>query len=199
MPPVNLKKLVDAKLAQPKITPDDAREVLEVVKKDKKFSASEVKQLERLASLPKSRFEKRDEYIPNPYDPEDGVTVKADPKKWIDGTLELATAKLNVASSIPEISVKLSAPKEFEIEDWGSHLARTLDVTVSGKTASKDGTIAFTYGSRNISVPVKKGEDLEKVINRLESALLKKEGSLEIDGWFDKNKSGKQTIKFEVL
>ncbi len=87
MPPVNLKKLVDAKLAQPKITPDDAREVLEVVKKDKKFSAAEVKQLERLASLPKSRFEKRDEYIPNPWDPEDGVTVKADPKRRIHGTL----------------------------------------------------------------------------------------------------------------
>ena len=55
--PITLKKLVDTKLAQKKITPDDARELIAKVEKDKRFDASEVKQLQRLTALPKSRFE----------------------------------------------------------------------------------------------------------------------------------------------
>lgn len=197
--PVSLKKLVDTKLLQKKITPDDAREVLDRVNADKKFAKTEVEQLKRLTALPGSRFEKRDEYIPSPYDPEDGVTIKADPKKWLENTVQLATATLTVKSSIPELAVKLSSPKEFEVEDFGSHLARTLDLTVSGKTASKAGTIDFTYGTRNIKVEVKEGEPLTKIMNKLESAIMKKEGSISVDGWYDEKKAGKQTIKIEVL
>ena len=182
--PVTLKKLVDTKLLQKKITPDDARDVLERVKADKKFSKTEVEQLKRLTSLPAARFEKRDEYIPNPNDPEDGVTIKADPKKWLENTVQLATASLTVKSSIPELSVKLSSTKEFEFEDFGSHLARTLD---------------FSYGSRNLKVEVKEGEPLAKILNKLESAIIKKEGSISVEGWYDESKSGKQTIKIEVL
>lgn len=197
--PVSLKKLVDTKLLQKKITPDDARDVLERVKADKKFSKTEVEQLKRLTALPAARFEKRDEYIPNPNDPEDGVTIKADPKKWLENTVQLATASLSIKSTIPELSVKLSSTKEFEFEDFGSHLARTLDFTVGGKTASKAGTIDFTYGSRTIKVEVKEGEPLAKIMNKLESAIMKKEGSISVEGGFGESKSGKQTIKIEVL
>ena len=197
--PVSLKKLVDTKLAQKKITPDDAREVLGRVNADKKFDKTEVAQLKRLTALPPSRFEKRDEYIPNPSDPEDGVTIKADPKKWLESTVLLATARLSVKSTIPELAVKLSSPKEFEVEDFGSHLARTPDVTVHGKAASKDGTIDFTYGNRNIKVDVKKGESLTKVMNALEAAIMRKEGSSSVEGFYDENKAGKQTVKIEVL
>lgn len=196
---VSLKKLVDAKLLQKKITPDDAREIIERVNGDKKLDKTEVAQLKRLTELPRSRFEKRDEYIPSPYDSEDGVTIKADPKKWLENTLQLATAKLIVKSTIPEIAVKLSSPKQFEVEDFGSHLARTLDITVSGKAASKTGTIDFTYSNRNIQVEVKAGEHLAKIMNKLETAIMRKEGSISVDGWYDESKAGKQTIKIEVL
>lgn len=197
--PTTLKKLVDTTLAHKKITADDAREVLGRVTKDKRFDADEVKQLKRLAELPKSRFERKDEYIPNPYDPEDGVTIKADPKKWLENTVQLATAKLTVKSTIPELALKLSGTKEFDDDEFGSHLARTLDVTVNGKTVEKAGTIDFTYGSRHISFDVKAGESMTKVMNRLESAILKKEGTLSVQGWYDENKAAKQTIKIEVL
>ena len=197
--PVSLKKLVDTKLLQKKITPDDAREVLERVNADKKFAKTEVAQLKRLTALPSSRFEKKDEFIPSPYDAEDGVTIKADPKKWLESTIQLATATLTVKSTIPELAVKLSSPKEFEVEDFGSHLARSLDLTVSGKTASKAGTIDFTYGNRNIKVEVKQGESLARVMNKLESAIMRKEGSISVQGWYDENKASKQTIKIEVL
>lgn len=143
--------------------------MLERVNADKKFAKTEVAQLKRLTALPSSRFEKKDEFIPSPYDAEDGVTIKADPRKWL------------------------------EVEDFGSHLARSLDLTVSGKTASKAGTIDFTYGNRNIKVEVKQGESLTRVMNKLESAIMKKEGSISVQGWYDENKSGKQTIKIEVL
>ncbi len=199
MAPVSLKKLVDAKLQQKKITADDARELLAVVSKDKKFEVSEAKQLKRLSELPKSRFQRSDEYIPNPMDSEDGVTIKTDPKRWLETTVQLATAKLNVKSTIPELALKLSSPKEFDDEDFGSHFARTLDVTVHGQKASKAGTIDFTYGTRNIKLEVKEGESLTKVMNRLESAIMRKEGSISVSGWYDENKSGKQTVKIEVL
>ena len=197
--PITLKKLVDTKLAQKKITPDDARELIAKVEKDKRFDASEVKQLQRLTALPKSRFEKKDEFIPNPMDPEDGVTITADPKRWLEGTVQLATAKLEVKHTIPELAIKLSSPKEFDDEDFGSHFARTLDVTVHGKEASKDGTIDFTYGTRNISVAVKKGESLSKIVDRLTSAIMRKEGSISISGNVDEHKAGRQTVKIEVL
>lgn len=199
MAPVNLKKLVDTKLQQKKISVDDTREVLAAVQKDKKFKPEEVAQLKRLAELPASRFEKKVEYFPNPYDPEDGVNIKAQPKKWLEGTIELATAKLEVKHTIPELAFKLSEPKEIVDEDYGSHFSRMLDVTTHGQTASKAGTVEFSYGSRTVSFEVKAGEPLSKVMNRLESALMKKEGSLSISGFFDEKKTGKQTLRFEVL
>ena len=132
-------------------------------------------------------------------DPEDGVTITADPKRWLEGTVQLATAKLEVKHTIPELAIKLSSPKEFDDEDFGSHFARTLDVTVHGKEASKDGSIDFTYGTRNISVAVKKGESLSKIVDRLTTAIMRKEGSISISGNVDEHKAGKQTVKIEVL
>jgi hypothetical protein len=199
MAPVSLKKLVDTKLLQKKITADDAREVLGAVEKDKKFKPAEVAQLKRLAELPASRFERKQEYFPNPNDPEDGVYLKTDPKKWIQGTVELATAKLEVKSSIPELSFKLSEPKEIVDEDYGSHFSRMLDVTAQGKAAAKAGTIAFSYGAREVSLEVKAGEPMSKIINRIESALLKKEGAMSVNGFYDEKKTSRQTISFEVL
>ncbi|MEW5738494.1 MAG: hypothetical protein AB1938_06180 [Myxococcota bacterium] len=200
---VSLKKLVDAKLAQRKISPDDAREVLAAVEKDKKFTEAEVKQLKRLTALSSSRFERPTEYIPNPLMADDGVYVKANPKKWLEAEVTLATAKLHVRSTIPEVTVKLSTPKEFswdDLEEFGTHWARQLEVSFTGKTASRDGTISFTYADRSISVPVKAGESLEKVESKLFSALNRAEkGSVQIDGRIDPSKSGKQTVKYEVL
>lgn len=197
--PVSLKKLVDTKLAKSKINPDDAREILSAVHADKTISAAEVTQLRRLADLPASRFQKKDEFLPNPMDAEDGVTIKADPKKWIENTLQLATATLTLRSTIPELSLSLSRPKTFSDEDFGDHQARTLDITTKGQKVSRDGTIDFSYGSRNISVAVKAGASLQSVVDRLESALLKKEGAMSVEGRIDPAKSGKQTVKFEVL
>jgi hypothetical protein len=199
MPSVSLKKLVDTKLAKSKIDPDDAREVLGAVNADTKISAAEVTQLRRLAALPASRFQKKDEFIPNPMDAEEGVTIKADPKRWIENTLQLATATLTLRSTIPELSVSLSKPKTFSDEDFGERQARTLDVTIKGQKASKDGTIDLSYGSRNISVAVKAGASLESVVNRLQTDILEKEGALSIEGNIDPAKSRKQTVKFEVL
>ncbi|MFO0595595.1 MAG: hypothetical protein U0228_09830 [Myxococcaceae bacterium] len=199
MPINKLQKLVDTKLQQKKITADDAREVIGLVEKDKKFDVKEARQLERLTKLPATRFQRSDEYIPNPNDPEDGVTIKTDPKKWLETTVQLATAKLSVKHTVPEVEIKLSGTKEFDDEDFGSHFARTVDVTVHGKEVSKDGPIEFSYGTRTIKVDVKKGDSLDKVINRIESALLKKEGTMSVQGFYDEKKIGKQTIKFEVL
>ena len=165
----------------------------------RQWISGEELQLKRLSELPKSRFQRKDEFIPNPLDPEDGVTIKADPKKWLENTIKLATAKLTVKSTISELSLKLSNPKEFDDGDFGSHTARTLDVTVHGKAAAKAGTIEFGYADRTIKLEVKKGEGLDSVLNRRESMLLRKEGSLSVDGFYDSKKSGKQTVKFEVL
>lgn len=91
MPPISLQKLIDAKLAKAKIDPDDAREVLSVVNADAKLTPAQLTQLQRLAALPASRFEKKDEFLPNPRDRAAGVTIKADPKRWIESRLELGT------------------------------------------------------------------------------------------------------------
>jgi hypothetical protein len=199
MAPISLKKLVDTKLAQKKITADDAREILGKVQKDKRFDATEVKQLQRLAQLPKSRFERSNEFIPNPFDSEDGVTIKTNPKAWLEGTVQMATAKLNVKSTVDGLSVKLSGTKEFEVEDFGSHFARNLEITVHGKAAEQDGTVDFTYGNRNIFVPVKAGDTMAKIVSRIEAAVMRKEGSVSVEGFVDASKSGKQTVKIEVL
>ena len=184
---------------KPKIDPDDTREVLEVIRRDSRFSPNEISQLRRLDALPASKFLKKDEFIPNPSDPEDGVTIKADPKKWIKSELELATAELKVRSTVPEVKLALSKPKEYEDEDFGSHLSRSLDITVKGEKLAQGGTIDFSYGSRNISVAVKKGDALSKVVDRITSAVLKKEGSMSIDGIVDDDKSSAQTVRLEVL
>ena len=199
MPPITLKKLVDQKIAKPKIDPDDTREVLEVIRRDSRFSTGEISQLRRLAALPASKFLKKDEYIPNPNDPEDGVTIKADPKRWITAELELATAQLTVRSTVPEVKLSLSKPKEYEVEDFGPHLARSLDISVKGKKLAEGGTIDFSYGSRNVSVAVKKGEALSRVVDRIIGAVQKKEGIASVRGSIDDAKSGTQTVHLEVL
>lgn len=111
----------------------------------------------------------------------------------------LATAKLTVRSTVPEVKLSLSQPKEYEVEDYGPHLSRSLDITVKGKKLAESGTIDFSYGSRNISVAVKKGDSLSKVVERITSAVLKKEGSMSIDGSIDDDKSSAQTVRLEVL
>ncbi len=201
--PVSLRKLVDATLAKPRITVEDARAVLRAVEKDSRFTAAEVKQLERLTALPGRRFENRDEFIPNPMLYGDGVTVRAEPKKWLEGTVKLATARLAVRSTVPEVSLSLGAPKEYswdDLEDFGTHWARRLSVSVTGKTASRDGVIDFTYADREVRVAVKAGERLDRVVDRLERALLREEGgTLQTEGRIDRNQSGRRTVRFEVL
>lgn len=46
---------------------------------------------------------------------------------------------------------------------------------------------------------VKKGDSLSKVVERITSAVLKKEGSMSIDGSIDDDKSSAQTVRLEVL
>lgn len=197
---LTLSQLVDSKIRKAKITPADAREVLAVVEKDSKYDKAEVTQLRRLTALPASKFQKKDEFIPNPSDADDGVTVTADPRKWLKGAVELATAKLTVRSTIPEVSIALSDVKEYDVEDFGTHLARSLDVTVKGRNAAQAGTIAFSYGSKKIEVLVKKGESMFSINEKIEAKLLKAQGgSLSINGFISANRTAPQTVKYEVL
>ncbi|MFZ5468760.1 MAG: hypothetical protein ACOZIN_04910 [Myxococcota bacterium] len=200
MPVSPLNKLVASKIAGGRIRPDDAREILEVIEKDTKYSPKEIRALKKLAALPGSKFKNEDEFIPNPYDAEDGMTVKAQPKRWIQSSLELATAKLSVRRTIPGVSVALSPPKLRKDADFGDHISRDLTVTFKGKAAEKDGTIDFSYGKRHVKLDATKGTSMEKIYYRLSSALTRAErGSITVRGFFDSAKTGTQKIVFEVL
>ena len=195
-----LKKLVDTALTKKKINADDARAILREVEKDNKFTTAEATQLKRLTQLPSSRFQRNDEFIPNPYDSEDGITIKTDPKAWLKSEVEMTEAKLKVTSSVPGVTVTLGKIKKFTEEDFGDYFRRELSVSVTGKTVARNGTIEFSYGSRNISVEVKAGDTLSRVVGRLTSAITRKEGgSTQYHGFIDDKKSGKQTVTFEVL
>ena len=54
------------------------------------------------------------------------AAIRANPKGWIENTVELATAKLEVRSSIPEVSLKLSNPKEIVDEDLAAIVEQEL-------------------------------------------------------------------------
>jgi hypothetical protein len=203
MPITPLQKLINTKLADGKIDPDDAREILGKVERDGKYDDREIAELQKLAAMPRKTFVSKDEFIPNPMDIDDGVTIKAEPQKWIKHAVALATATLEVKSTIPGLTVELGKAKRFhneEFEDFGSgdYMARKLTLTMKGGTIEKDGKVEFKYGSKTVSVPVTKGMSSGKVYNQILSQLYKQQGSLTSTGTFDPKKTTAQKVGFEI-
>ena len=202
MPKISpLKTLVDAALAKKtRINADDAHAILAEVEKDKKFKPDEMKELKRLTKLPASRFIRKDEFIANPNDPEDGMNVKTNPKAWLESEVELGEATLKMRSSLPGVTVTLGNPKEFNDDDFGSYFSRKLAVSVTGKNITRDGTLSFTYGKHNVSVQAKKGETMEHFMDKVTNAILRSEGgSVQYSGYVSPTRSTKQTVTYEVL
>jgi hypothetical protein len=180
----SLRKLISTKLADGKIDPNDARDILGNVEKDGKYTKAEIAELQRLVAMPRKTFVSKDEFVSLG---SADMEFRAEPRKMIQHAVSLASATLDVKSTIPGFSVALGAPELIREEDAAEYggpdyMARKLSLAMSGGSVEKAGTIEFTYGKKAVKVAVKKGMTSWEVFEKISSQLFRNNGGLLAEG-----------------
>jgi hypothetical protein len=139
-----------------------------------------VKLLQKVASLPDSKFVDKK-------NPDAVKSARDELRGYADGLKEMQSVKFAVKSSVPGIEVKMS--KDFAVVDldtFGYQHEMMLQVTMKDDKAKASGHVTFEYGKFKVNVEVKKGQDRETVVGRIESALLNQQDAMNVS-YPDKN------------
>lgn len=176
---VKLKKAVTTALKDGKVTSAEASRITGAVtyaNERGKLSPADVKLLQKVASLPESAFEDRKH-------PDAVKSQRTELREYAETIQSMQGVSFEVRSAVPGIEVKLS--KDFAIADldsFGYQHERILEVTMKDDKAKADGTVAFSYGAFKVSVEVKKGQSRDTVVGRIESALLRQQEAMSVEG-----------------
>jgi hypothetical protein len=180
---VKLRKVVTTALKDGKINSTEASKISGAITYDNKagkLSPADVKLLQKVASLPDTRFE--DKKRP------DAIKSQRDElREYASSLKDMQGVKFAVKSSVPGIEVKMS--KDFavvDLESFGYQHEKMLQVTMKDEKARASGHVTFEYGKYKVNVEVKKGQDRDTVVGRIESALLRQQEAMTVS-YPDKN------------
>lgn len=179
---VKLKKAITTALKDGKINYTEATKITGAItyaNEAGKLSASDVKLLQKVASLPDSRFEdkKRPDFVKSQRD---------ELRDYASSIKQMQDVKFSVKSQPAGVEVKLA--HDFAIVDldsFGFQHERILEVTMKDAKAKADGHLSFEYGSYKVNVEVKKGQSRESVVGRVESALLRQQEAMQTNATDD--------------
>ena len=187
---IKLRKVVTTALKDGKINSTEASKIAGAITyaNDKgKLTPSDVKLLQKVASLPDSKFE----------DPKNASAVKSqrdELRDYANSLKDMQAVHFAVKSAVPGIEVKMA--RDFaivDLESFGYQHERILEVTVKDEKVKADGHVSFEYGAYKVNVEVKKGQSREAVVNRIESALLRQQDAMTVQPG-----DGKDTTRFLI-
>lgn len=173
---VKLQKVITTALKDGKITSNEASKISAGITWDNKagkLSPTDVKLLQKVASLPDSKFVDKKQ-------PEAIKSQREELRDYASSLKDMQGVKFQVKSSVPGIEVKMA--RDFAIIDldsFGYQHERILEVTMKDAKAKADGKVGFEYGKYKVSVEVKKGQSRESVVGRIESALLRQQEAMQ--------------------
>ena len=184
MPTISkVKTAVTTALKDGKINSREASKISDAITWDNKtgkLTPGDVKLLQKVASLPDSKFEDRKN--------KDAIRSQRDElRDYASGLTQMQGVHFKVKSQVPGIEVKMA--REFaivDLESFGYQHERILEVTMKDPKAKADGRVTFEYGKYKVNVEVKKGQSRDTVVGRIESALLRQQEAL-TTSWPDEN------------
>jgi hypothetical protein len=174
---IKLQKAVTTALKDGKITTNEASKISGAITYDNKakvLTPADVKLLQKVASLPDSKFV-------DGKNPDAVKSARDELRDYASSLKEMQGVKFTSKSSVPGIEVKMS--KDFavvDLESFGYQHEMMLQVTMKDDKAKAGGHVTFEYGKYKVNVEVKKGQDRETVIGRIESALLRQQDAMNV-------------------
>jgi hypothetical protein len=175
---VTLKDTVSAALKDKRVSANEARRIADAVTwdaRENRVSATDVKLLQKVASLPDTAFEDRRA-------PHSVRAARDDIREYAAAFRELQAVPFEVTAKVPGVEVKLSRDLAVvDFDDFGTQHERIIEVTMKDAKAKADGRLGFAYGGFKVSVDVKAGTPREKVLERIEAALQKQQESMSSD------------------
>jgi hypothetical protein len=173
---IKLRKVITTALKDGKITSSEASRISAGITWDNKagkLSPGDVKLLQKVASLPDSKFIDKKQ-------PEAIKSQREELREYASSLKDMQGVRFAVKSAVAGIEVKLA--KDFAIIDldsFGYQHERILEVTMKDPKAKADGKVSFEYGKYKVLVEVKKGQSRESVVGRIESALLRQQEAMQ--------------------
>ncbi|MBI5494926.1 MAG: hypothetical protein HY904_07840 [Deltaproteobacteria bacterium] len=168
----------------------DAAGLVSMAEKDEKITRVEARAMDKVGRLKNDRFEKSGAEVHSSVDELRGSA------EW---SRELLDCKLDVKSSVPGLTVAFDKHVTVETGEYGNTYCRFLNLQMKGKTAGKDGSLAFEYGGFKVTVPVKKGMTAERIFNSVERRVLSQQnGAMTVRGGFDSARVLNPSVGFGV-
>ena len=141
-----------------------------------RLTRADVALLKKVASLPDSIF----------VDRKQPTYVKAqrdEIREYAESIKALQRVKVEVQSKVPGITVELKNDLAVvDLDELGFKHELILEMSMPGKKAEADGTIAFRYGHFEVSVEVKKGQGRESIMGRVEAKLRRQQDAKVLGG-----------------
>jgi hypothetical protein len=139
---------------------------------NRRLSRADAAVAKKVAALPDSSFVDRQK-------PSYVRSLRDELREYAEGIATLQRVKLYIASKVPGITVSLKRDiAVVDLDEHGYHHELILEVKMPSNKADHDGTLAFTYGTFEVSIEVKRGQSRDSIMSRIEARLQRQQERL---------------------